>query len=83
MSGTTMNPDDPLREIDALHERSRNGSVGTPKTVAYDPRNGSVGAPETVVHDLVARINWLVETYAGWSEDSTFTFPDGETWHRP
>ncbi len=30
--------------------------------------------------DLIAKITWLIRTYPGWSEDGTFTFPDGETW---
>ena len=30
--------------------------------------------------DLVAKVTWLIEQYPGWSEDDTFTFPDGDTW---
>ena len=30
--------------------------------------------------DLVAKVKYLIEQYPGWSEDGTFTFPDGDTW---
>lgn len=32
--------------------------------------------------DLIAKVIWLINEYPGWSEDGTFTFPDGETWAR-
>jgi hypothetical protein len=32
--------------------------------------------------DLVAKVTWLIDEFPGWSEDDTFTFPDGDTWHR-
>lgn len=32
--------------------------------------------------DLIAKVVWLIESGPGWSEDGTFTFPDGETWAR-
>jgi hypothetical protein len=30
--------------------------------------------------DLTAKVIWMINAYPGWSEDGTFTFPDGETW---
>ena len=30
--------------------------------------------------DLIAKVVWMINEYPGWSEDGTFTFPDGETW---
>jgi len=36
--------------------------------------------PETENYDLIAKVIWMINTYPGWSEDGTFTFPDGETW---
>ncbi|MHC4278262.1 MAG: hypothetical protein ACYSTI_13230 [Planctomycetota bacterium] len=30
--------------------------------------------------DLIAKVIYLINIGPGWSEDNTFTFPDGETW---
>jgi hypothetical protein len=30
--------------------------------------------------ELIAKVVYLITVHAGWSEDGTFTFPDGETW---
>ena len=30
--------------------------------------------------DLIAKCIYLINIGPGWSEDGTFTFPDGETW---
>lgn len=30
--------------------------------------------------DLVAKVLWIINIAGLWSEDGTFTFPDGETW---
>lgn len=30
--------------------------------------------------DLSNRIYWLIDNYNLWSEDRTFTFPDGDRW---
>jgi hypothetical protein len=30
--------------------------------------------------DLIAKCIYLITIGPGWSEDNTFTFPDGETW---
>jgi hypothetical protein len=35
---------------------------------------------EQQCYDLIAKVKWLINSYPGWSEDGTFTFPDGETW---
>jgi hypothetical protein len=32
--------------------------------------------------DLVAKVIYLINERPGWSEDDTFTFPDGDTWHK-
>ncbi len=32
--------------------------------------------------DLIAKVIYLINIGPGWSEDGTFTFPDGETWGR-
>ena len=31
-------------------------------------------------YDLIAKIVWMINTYPGWGDDDTFTFPDGERW---
>jgi hypothetical protein len=31
---------------------------------------------------LNARIRWLLGNYNLWSPEGTFTFPDGDTWHK-
>jgi hypothetical protein len=43
----------------------------------YDPDGKDI---ERENFDLIAKVIWLIETGPGWSEDNTFTFPDGETW---
>jgi hypothetical protein len=30
--------------------------------------------------DLQAKIRFLLETHKLWSEDGTYSFPDGDTW---
>lgn len=35
-----------------------------------------------IAEDLEARVVWLVETFPGWAEDDTFTFPDGDVWRK-
>ncbi len=32
--------------------------------------------------DLIAKVIYLIESQGLWSEEDTFTFPDGETWGR-
>ena len=51
--------------------------------VDQPPRPGSIEAATRVVADIAARITWLLETHNLWGPDSTYTFPDGLTWHRP
>jgi len=31
---------------------------------------------------LIAKVIYLIDSNKLWSEDDTFTFPDGETWGR-
>lgn len=32
--------------------------------------------------DLVAKVIYLIKEFPGWGPDDTFTFPDGDTWHK-
>ena len=32
--------------------------------------------------DLTAKVIYLIKEFPGWSDNDTFTFPDGDTWHR-
>ena len=30
--------------------------------------------------DLLSKVVWLIETYPGWGDNDSFTFPNGDTW---
>ncbi len=32
--------------------------------------------------DLTAKVIHLIRYYPGWDKDDSYTFPDGDTWHR-
>lgn len=62
---------------------------------AFNGRNALVDAYEEVLDlaqyirqvleewpEIHMRTEYLLDTYNLWSEDGTFTFPDGETWHK-
>ena len=37
---------------------------------------------ENGYNELQLKIMYLLDTYKLWSEDGTFTWPNGEMWHR-
>lgn len=39
-----------------------------------------INALERENFDLVQKVIWLINAYPGWSEDDTFSFPDGDRW---
>ena len=42
----------------------------------------SVRLAQEEIRDLDAKIRWFLEYTNSWSEDGTFTFPDGDIWRK-
>ena len=85
MNTTTQKPSaptagqSPVTEQDTLSDAL---SVPTPTVLSASRTKLRDMSLSEENYDLIGKVIWLINNGPGWSEDDTFTFPDGETWAR-